>query len=202
VVERKQSKPPPIKSTLVTRRLDTLLRGYSTNGLPVKLNFDHNSQSFPIDLTPNGSGKSYRATVGDQTVDVEIIRAESGILELLIDGERVTAYVSSENTERWVTIHGQTFVLTKQSGARKGVHGHHHTVGELTAPMPGQVRAVNVRAGDAVTKGQTLMVLEAMKMEIRIQSRMDGVVKSLTVKAGQTVEREQILVEIVDTLES
>ena len=62
--------------------------------------------------------------------------------------------------------------------------------------MPGQVRAVNVSEGDSVTKGQTLLVLEAMKMEIRIQSPMDGAVKKLLVKHGQTVEREQMLIEI------
>ena len=151
-----------------------------------------------IDLTP--IGKSYRATVGEtlrqaqgKSVDVEIIHAEGGQLELLIDGKRVTAYVSSDNTKRWVTVNGQTFLLTKQSGARKSGHGHHHAAGELTAPMPGQVRAVNVSEGEAVTKGQTLMVLEAMKMEIRIQAPMDGVVSSISVKVGQTVEREQIL---------
>ena len=151
-----------------------------------------------IDLTP--TGKSYRATVGEtlrqaqgKSVDVEIIHAEGGQLELLIDGKRVTAYVSSDNTKRWVTVNGQTFLLTKQSGARKSGHGHHHAAGELTAPMPGQVRAVNVSEGEAVTKGQTLMVLEAMKMEIRIQVPMDGVVSSISVKVGQTVEREQIL---------
>jgi pyruvate carboxylase subunit B len=62
--------------------------------------------------------------------------------------------------------------------------------------MPGQVRAVNVQAGDPVTKGQTLLLLEAMKMEIRVQAPMDGVVKRLIVKQGQTVEREQVLIEI------
>ena len=122
-------------------------------------------------------------------------------LNLLIDGQHVTAYVSSDNTKRWVTVNGQTFVLTKSSGARKGGHAH-HAAGELTAPMPGQVRAVNVSEGDAVTKGQTLLVLEAMKMEIRVHAPQDGVVKKLFVKQGQTVEREQILIEIVDTLES
>jgi 3-methylcrotonyl-CoA carboxylase alpha subunit len=95
-----------------------------------------------------------------------------------------------------VTINGQTIVLTKSSGAQKGGHGHHHAAGELTAPMPGQVRAVNVSEGNAVTKGQTLLVLEAMKMEIRVHAPQDGVVKKLFVKQGQTVEREQILIEI------
>jgi biotin carboxyl carrier protein len=84
-------------------------------------------------------------------------------------------------------------VLTKSSGARKSGGGHHHAAGELTAPMPGQVRAVNVNEGEAVVKGQTLMVLEAMKMEIRIQSPTDGVVKAVHVRQGQTVEREQAL---------
>jgi biotin carboxyl carrier protein len=149
--------------------------------------------STTIELTP--TGKSYRAAMGEKTFEIGILRAGDGRLELLIDGERVIAYVSSDNAKRWVTVDGQTFVLTKSSGARKSGPSH-HAAGELTAPMPGLVRAVNISEGDAVTKGQTLMVLEAMKMEIRIQAPMDGIVKSLIVKAGQTVEREQILVKM------
>jgi len=156
----------------------------------MKITFDNNT----IDLTPTGT--SYRAMMGDKTIDVEILGAQDGQLNLLIDGERVTAYISSDNTKRWVTINGRTYQLTKQSGSRKSGQGHHHTAGELTAPMPGQVRAVNVSEGDTVTKGQTLMVLEAMKMEIRIQSPSDGIVKKLFVRQGETVEREQLLIEI------
>ena len=160
----------------------------------MKFSFDHNAETVPIDLTPKG--KTYRATIGENTVDVEILAAEQGRLDLLIDGKRVTAYVSFDNVKRWVTINGETIVLTKSSGARKGGHGHHHAAGELTAPMPGQVRGVNVSEGDTVTKGQTLLVLEAMKMEIRIHAPRDGIVKKLFVKQGQTVEREQVLIEI------
>jgi biotin carboxyl carrier protein len=169
---------------------------YPGTGIFMKLTFEHNSQSFPIDLTP--AGKSYRATIGEKSVDVEILQAEDGKLDLLIDGRRVTAYVSSDNARRWVTVGGQTLVLIKSSGAKSRGHGHHHAAGELTAPMPGQVRAVNVSEGDAVTRGQTLLLLEAMKMEIRVQSPQDGVVKKLLVKQGQTVDREQILIEIDD----
>jgi biotin carboxyl carrier protein len=156
----------------------------------MKITFDNTT----LELTPKGKG--YVVTLDDKTVSVEILRTEGGKLDLLIDGERVTAYVSSDNTKRWVTVNGRTFVLTKQSGARKTASGHHHAAGKLTAPMPGQIRAVNVSEGDSVTKGQTLLVLEAMKMEIRIQAPMDGMVSKLLVKQGQTVEREQALVEI------
>ena len=166
----------------------------------MKINFNYFSETHTVDLI--STGKSYRAAIEDKTVDVEILRSENGKLDLLIDDERVTAYVSTDKAKRWVTVNGQTFVLTKQTGARKSVGGHHHAAGELTAPMPGQIRAVNVKEGDAVAKGQTLLVLEAMKMEIRIQSPMDGIVKSLAMKTGQTVEREQVLVEIVSKLES
>jgi biotin carboxyl carrier protein len=62
--------------------------------------------------------------------------------------------------------------------------------------MPGQVRSVSVSAGDAVKKGQTLLTIEAMKMEIRIQALKDGKIKTVHVSQGQTVEREQILIEV------
>ena len=146
-----------------------------------------------VEITPQG--KSYRATVGDKTVDVEILRAQDGVLELLIDGERVTAYVSADGAKRWVTVKGQTMVLTKSTSAKRRGAGHDQGAG-LVAPMPGLVRSVNVAEGEAVSKGQTLLVLEAMKMEIRIQAPRDGSVKKLLVQPGQTVEREQVLIEI------
>jgi biotin carboxyl carrier protein len=156
----------------------------------MKLNFNDST----LDVSSNG--KTFALTLDDKTIHAEVAHAESDRLDLLIDGKRVTAYVSSDNARRWVTVNGQTFVLTKSSGAPRGGHGHHHAAGELTAPMPGQIRTLNIREGEAVTKGQTLLVLEAMKMEIRVQAPMDGVVKRLSVKQGQTVEREQVLIEI------
>ena len=145
-----------------------------------------------IELNP--SGDNFVAAIDGKTVTVQIIRAANGRMDLLIDGQRVTAHVSSDMAKRWVTVDGQTLVLTKTSGAKQGVRHDH--AGGLIAPMPGQIRSVAVSVGDAVKKGQTLLTMEAMKMEIRIQALKDGVVKSVSVKQGQTVEREQILVEV------
>ncbi len=163
----------------------------------MKTTLDYEAESFSIELIPRGAGRSYRVSVEDGTAwDVELLGARDGKLDLLIDGRRVTAYVSSDNNRRWVTIDGRTLLLTKSSGAHKVRGGHLHAAGELVAPMPGQVRAVNIQEGDLVTKGQTLLLLEAMKMEIRVQAARDGRVKKLHARQGQTVEREQILVEI------
>jgi biotin carboxyl carrier protein len=62
--------------------------------------------------------------------------------------------------------------------------------------MPGQVRAVNVKPGDAVVRGQVVIVLEAMKMEIRLQAPFSGSVATVEASLGQTVEREQVLVRL------
>lgn len=163
----------------------------------MKISLDHNARSFPIELVP--AGRSYRLSYEDKTVEVEILQAKDGRLELLIDGQRLTAYVSADNARRWVTVNGRTVMLTQSSGTARNRGGHAHPTGELTAPMPGQVRAVNISEGESVSRGQTLLLLEAMKMEIRIQALREGRVKKLFVKQGQTVEKDQILVEIEES---
>lgn len=147
-----------------------------------------------LEIAPNGD--SYTAVLNERAVNVQILRADSGRLDLLVDGRRVTAYVSSDLAKRWVTLDGRTMLLTKTSGAKTGVRHDH--AGGLTAPMPGQVRSVTVNEGESVKKGQTLLTMEAMKMEIRIQALKDGRVKKVHVKQGQAVEREQILMEMED----
>jgi biotin carboxyl carrier protein len=156
----------------------------------MKITFD--SQTLEI----NPSGDNYIASVNGKITSIQILRADAlrGRMDLLIDGKRVTAYVSSDMAKRWVTINGHTLMLTKTSGAKQGVRHEH--AGGLIAPMPGQVRSVSVNVGDVVKKGQSLLTMEAMKMEIRIQALKDGKVKAVYVTQGQTVEREQILIEM------
>lgn len=165
----------------------------------MRIQFDYSSKPYILELKP--VDKSFQIKTGDRTINVDTILTENGRLDLLLDGQRVTAYISHDGEKRWVTVKGQTFLLSRSSGTtlppkgRQGGIGLDRT-GELTAPMPGQVRTVNVNEGDAVTKGQTLLVLEAMKMEIRIQAPGDGIVKKLLVQVGQTVDREQTLVKM------
>ena len=147
----------------------------------------------PLEL--NSRGRGFVVTLGERTFEVELLHAGEGWLELLVDGRRVRAQVSSDQDTRWVTVDGRTSRLNRSSGAGAGRGAHTHA-SSLTAPMPGQVRAVNVAAGDSVHKGQTLIVVEAMKMELRVQSPRDGVVGRVFVSVGESVEREQVLIEV------
>ena len=68
-------------------------------------------------------------------------------------------------------------------------------VNNIKAPMPGLVLDVLVQVGDAVTKGDSVLILEAMKMENVIKAEGDAVVKRIEIKKGTPVEKNQILVE-------
>lgn len=143
-------------------------------------------------LELNPSGESYIASMDGKTISIQIVRAEHGRMDLLIDGRPVTAYVSSDMAKRWVTIHGRTVMLTKTSGAKQGVRHDH--AGGLIAPMPGQVRSVSVSVGDAVKKGQTLVVIEAMKMENILTATQDGVVKEVMATQGESLAVDQPII--------
>lgn len=67
---------------------------------------------------------------------------------------------------------------------------------KVTSPMPGTILSVNVAAGDAVKRGQVLMILEAMKMENEIMCPCDGTVTSVTVTKGTAVESGTLLCAI------
>jgi len=66
-------------------------------------------------------------------------------------------------------------------------------VGDLKAPMPGLVLDVSVSEGEEVKKGDTLLILEAMKMENVIKSPTDGVIKKIAINKGEAVEKNQLI---------
>jgi 3-methylcrotonyl-CoA carboxylase alpha subunit len=149
-----------------------------------------------LELRPNGI---YTATIGDRAHNIEAQRAQDGEYNLLINGERVHAYAAQDEVlHRYVALvdrQARVFELERirdQDQRRAGSQG----VGSLEAQMPGQVRQVLVSEGDVVESGQPLLILEAMKMEIRISAPHAGIVIQLLVREGQTVERGQQLAEI------
>ena len=126
-----------------------------------------------------------------------IVRSSAaGWLELEIDGRPVRVAVAGRGEEIWVAYRGRTYHLVREGASRKrSSHGVEETQGLLRAPMPGQVRAIQVSEGATVRRGETILVLEAMKMEIRIQAPGNGKVTRICVTVGQQVEKEHVLAE-------
>ena len=68
-------------------------------------------------------------------------------------------------------------------------------INNLKAPMPGLIQSIAVEPGQEIQKGDTLLVLVAMKMENIIKSSGDGIVKNLKITPGEIVEKNQVLIE-------
>jgi biotin carboxyl carrier protein len=107
--------------------------------------------------------------------------AGKGIWGLTVAGERWDAEVVDERTRH---IRSLTGAGERSQGA-----------GVLRAPMPGLVVRVQAQPGEAVTAGAGIVVLEAMKMENELRTTAAGTIKSVHARAGETVEKGQILVE-------
>ncbi len=100
--------------------------------------------------------------------------------------------ISINGTFYPVEVKDKLDLLLQKLGMDKLAGGQ---VNEVKAPMPGLILSVAVNEGDEVTKGDPLLILEAMKMENVIKSPTDGVVKSIKAGKGDSVEKNQVLVE-------
>jgi biotin carboxyl carrier protein len=153
--------------------------------------YQHGGLSYTISLQPLGADQ-YRVTMGEREIEVTAVPFDGGWL-LTLGNQQMRVYAAARGSERWIGVEGETVTLTvpetRTRASRAGA-------GDLTAQMPGQVREVFVQAGEKVKSGQTLLVLEAMKMEIRVSASADGQVKRLLVRAGDVVDRGQRLVEM------
>jgi len=110
--------------------------------------------------------------------------------------EEEIAEVSGFADEARVVVftEGQASEFTLGSRGTGTTHGLHD--GEIEAPMPGKVTAVDVKKGARVAKGQRLLTLEAMKMEHALTAPFDGIVTELDARAGVQVTEGQVLVKV------
>ncbi|HRX03015.1 MAG: hypothetical protein H6646_05140 [Anaerolineales bacterium] len=144
------------------------------------------------------NGDGFVVTVGDSIYEVRAQRPEHGRLNLQVGDQRLRAYVASEGQRRYVAMAGKTWELErpKPEQKRRANAAGGPGAGSLESSMPGLVLDVLVSAGDAVERGETLVLLEAMKMELRITAPAGGTVTGVRCKAGDVVDRGQVLVEI------
>jgi geranyl-CoA carboxylase alpha subunit len=137
-----------------------------------------------------------RAVVDGCEHELEMVDRQPGQLSLRFDGLPMTFYWAVKSGTIWITRGGCSYRLERPSPPAAGSRREPGEGETVRAPMPAQVRAVQVAAGEAVEKGQTLVLLEAMKMEIRIKSPASGHILRMLVANGQAVEKNQVLVEI------
>jgi 3-methylcrotonyl-CoA carboxylase alpha subunit len=146
------------------------------------------------------TGDRFHVTVGGNEYQVQAKQTNDGWLLLEMADQRSQLYVGSSSDKDYVWLDGHSWILhkakvEKRGGAQTAVPQQAAT-GRLTATMPGLVRDVLIKEGDIVTRGTPLVLLEAMKMELRITAGHAGTVSKIYCTPGQVVERGEVLVEI------
>jgi len=121
----------------------------------------------------------YSVLMGGKSYEVDVDERPDGGYSVLVQGEHHHIDLLDERKKKLMAILGE--------GGGAGT-------GEVTTAMPGRVVKVLVSQGDQVKKDQPLVILEAMKMENEFKAPCDGVVKSIKVEEGDTVEANALLV--------
>ena len=149
-------------------------------------------------LTLRDAHGQYRLALGDTAVTVEghaPVPAAAGDGGFVRVGDPPRpAWTVAAGDARWVYLDGYVyrFDVVHARGRRKA--GVHH--GSLMAPMPATVRKIQAAAGDTVKRGDTLIILEAMKMELPVRANADGIVTAVNCREGDMVAPGASLIEI------
>lgn len=153
------------------------------------------------EFTIERHGGQLLARSGERTfvLDLSLI-GDGGAFSLLVDGKSYDVLADVEREQVTLQMLGERHVVHVEDERERAAHsvaGHKHGgVQELRAAMPGIVVAVKVAAGDAVDEGQTLVVLEAMKMQNPLAAEHAGKVKRVLCKPGETVASGALLLEL------
>jgi len=146
---------------------------------------------------------------GEEVLEVDL-SAVSGepLYSLVVNHESFEGYVYPDEEHWQVHLQGQFYQVRVEDEREKRLRladkGVERPDAEfvLKAPMPGLVVAVPVSEGQQVEKGQTLLVLESMKMQNELRAPHAGTVARLRVKAGESVQQKQILLNVAAVSQS
>jgi len=154
----------------------------------------------PVEISENG--EKYSLKVNGRELDAEVVGEPASTRALLLLGNNsFDTEVFTNNGGINVFMHGREFecsvederlvAIRKVAGAAAAGHAP-----ELKAPMPGLVVKLLKQPGDAVMKGEAVIVVEAMKMENELKAPADGVIKEIKVEPGKPVDKGAVLLTL------
>ena len=141
-----------------------------------------NNQPYAWNLAKLGE-RTYHILKNDRSYSVEV---------LSLDAATKTVQLKINGHLHEVMVKDRFDLLLEKMGMSNTTQNR---VNNIKAPMPGLIVAINLAVGDAVSKGDIVLILEAMKMENAIKAPGDGTVKAIKIQKGDRVEKGQVLVE-------
>jgi propionyl-CoA carboxylase alpha chain len=174
--------------------LPTIPSGWRNNPSAMQeVRFRHRGQEITARYLRKRDG-SFAYEAGEQSGLARVAAIDAGRIDLEIDGIGRRLAVTSDGMRHWAQSPAGEVALVELP--RFPEPEREQVAGGYAAPMPGRIVAVNVKAGQTVKAGEALVILEAMKMEHRINCSEDGIVTEVRVTAGQQVEPGDVLLVV------
>lgn len=156
------------------------------------------NKEFRVDL----EGDANSGLFNDERFNWDVIKVKENTYHIIKDNQSYNLEVLNINTAEksfFIKVDGIKYKMSTKDKYDELLHSlgmdnlASAKVSDLKAPMPGLVLDVSVKGGQQVSKGDALLILEAMKMENVIKSPTDGVIKSISVNKGETVVKNQLI---------
>ncbi|MFQ6083363.1 MAG: biotin/lipoyl-containing protein [Candidatus Aminicenantia bacterium] len=156
------------------------------------------NKSYKISIEQKG--RVYLIDLEGRKFDVDCQFISENILSLLIDHHSYLSYLAKDKGKIYISVGGEEFIVEELADTTSitaiGEAESTEVEKVVTAPMPGKVIKINVSEKEKVGKNQTLVIVEAMKMENELKSPIDGVVKKILVQVNDLVDALQPLIEL------
>ena len=168
--------------------------GEGLSPIPI-LHLEESGASAEIRFAPLQADGSMIVSVNEDKLRVALVPLADDSFTAIVGARRETVRIHQEAQTIFVHDRRGTHALTAVPYLTY-ISAVAETSGELRAPMMGMILKVNVAVGDTIKAGDVAAVLESMKMELRVSSEIDGVVTAVNCRAGETVERNAVIVVV------
>jgi biotin carboxyl carrier protein len=157
-----------------------------------------NKEQKSVTVAPLPSGEGHTACIDGKEYRLRWLPINDNECLLDVDGRPIRACLAARGGETWISIDGETYLVEEPGDDRRSRRrgGPDDQSRQVTPPMPAAVIRILAAEGDLVNKGQSLIVLSAMKMEITLTAPYQGAVKKIHVAVGAQVMPGEILLEI------
>jgi acetyl/propionyl-CoA carboxylase alpha subunit len=145
------------------------------------------------------AGERLTITRAGESAEIEILAFGDGEAVVRSGGRTHRLHVARDGDVLWVSEAGRTWVFRKVAPEAVAAAAHAGDTAEITSPMAGRIVKLACAPGDAVSEGQILVVLEAMKMEYQLRSPFAGTVETLNGAEGAQVGHGEVLVALKRT---
>jgi acetyl/propionyl-CoA carboxylase alpha subunit len=147
----------------------------------------------PVALLRHGPGG--HVWIGETGHEATISVDASGETVLVLDGKAYRLWIASHGETAWLHAFGRDWQVSLLDPVKQASAGHDES-DLAVAPMPGTVVEIAVKVGEAVTRGQVLLVIESMKMQTTLTAGRDGTVAELPVAPGEAFNRGALLARL------